>query len=192
MTAADDAVRLWAILFAAGRPVARSRLGEVLGWPEGRLLAAAEALTATLEATAAPVTLERVGRGLQLVLRPEHHALARALLGEAPARLSEAALETLALVAYMQPVSRATIEAARGVRAERSLAHLTDRSLVREAPAPRGANGGDGPWYVTTGEFLVAFGLAALSDLPPWPGPSPLVQAALTLTPAATGEDGRA
>lgn len=173
MSAERDAMSLWALLFAAGRSVPRVRLMQVLGLDEDGLGAAAAALDAHLEATGAPVGLERAGSGYHLLLRPDFHLLARTLVGEAPARLSPAALETLALVAYGQPAARARVEAARGVRAERALAILVERGLVREVAAPRGALADDGPFYATTQEFLDAFGLASLSDLPPWPGPPP-------------------
>lgn len=168
-----DPQALWALLFAAGRAVPRGRLLAVLGCDEAGLLAAAAALARRLVDSGAPLQVERVGSGYQLVLRPEYHALARTLVGEAPARLSAAALETLAVVAYGQPASRAAVEAARGVRAERSLALLVERGLVREVAAPPNALPGDGPFYATTSSFLDAFGLAALEDLPPWPGGPP-------------------
>jgi segregation and condensation protein B len=188
VSADRDAMSLWAVLFAAGRSVPRRRLLQVLGLDEAALGAAAAALEEHLDATGAPLCLERVGSGYQLLLRPAYHLVARMLVGEAPARLSPAALETLAVVAYGQPAARAAVEAARGVRAERALGILAERGLVREVPPPRGALPDDGPYYATTREFLDAFGLAALSDLPPWPGGPPAPrQAAL---PLAQGPEG--
>lgn len=160
---------LWALLFAAGRPVAARRLARLLACDEGEVARRAHALGEYLEATGAPLAIEAVGGGYQLVLRPAYHPLARSLVGEAPPRLSSAALESLAVVAYRQPVSRAEIERVRGVRAERSLAVLLERGLVREVAPPPGA-AAEGPHYATTDEFLHAFGLTSLADLPPWEG----------------------
>jgi segregation and condensation protein B len=191
--AEPSALALWALLFATGRAVPRVRLAAALGLDAAGLAEAEAGLARHLEDAAAPLALEAVGSGLQLVLRPGYHALARALVGEAPARLSTASLETLAVIAYGQPASRTAVEAARGVRAERSLAILLERGLVREAAPPRGAAPDEGPYYATTQEFLDAFGLAALSDLPPWPGPAQgPCQAALPLddAPADDGESG--
>lgn len=183
-----DPLALWALLFAAGRAVPRGRLAAALGCDEAGLEAAAAALGRHLAESGAPLQVERVGSGYQLALRVEYHALARILLGEAPARLSAASLETLAIVAYGQPASRAAVEAARGVRAERSLGLLVERGLVREVAAPRGAMPGDGPFYATTAAFLDAFGMAALEDLPPWPGgPAGPRQGELPLAGTAAG-----
>lgn len=178
----ERAMALWALLFAAGRPVARSRLAQVMGATDSEVDAAASALSETLAATSAPLAVERLVSGYQLVLAPAYHPLARSLVGEAQARLSPAVLESLAVIAYGQPASRAAIEAARGVRAERSIAILLERGLVREAAPPSGASREDGPYYVTTRAFLDAFGLVSLADLPPWPGEPPLPrQASLPL-----------
>jgi segregation and condensation protein B len=168
-TLGEEGRGLWALLFAAGRPVAARRLARLLGCDEAEVERRARALAEHLEATGAPLAVEAIGSGYQLVLRPAYHALARSLVGEAPPRLSPAALESLAVVAYRQPVSRAEIERLRGVRADRSLAVLLERGLVREVAAPPGA-AADGPHYATTDEFLAAFGLASLADLPPWTG----------------------
>jgi len=164
---------LWALLFAAGRAAPIPDLARLLDCDAASVQAAAQALADHLGATGAPLAVEKVGSGYQLVVRPEYHPLARRLVGDAPARLSGPLLETLAVVAYGQPVSRGQVEAVRGVRAERSLALLAERGLVRETAAPPGAAAADGPFYATTREFLDAFGLAALADLPPWPGPDP-------------------
>lgn len=170
LRADDRRARLWALLFASGRPVARTRLALLLAVTETELDALADSLAVHLGTTGAPFHLERLVSGYHLVLDPAHHALARALVGEAPARLSEAVLETLAVVVYRQPASRAMVEAARGVRADRSLAVLLERDLVHEVGTPPGQRREDGPFYATTRAFLDAFGLVSLADLPPWPG----------------------
>lgn len=190
MPAAGSLEELWALLFASGRPVSRPRLTQLLSVNEAELDALADALTRRLAAAGAPLRVERLVSGYQLVLDPAYHALARALVGEAPGKLSEAVLETLAVVAYRQPASRAMVEAARGVRADRSLAILLERDLVREVGAPPGQRREDGPYYATTRAFLDAFGLVTLADLPPWPGEAPLPrQGSLDLLTGSVGRD---
>jgi len=86
-----------------------------------------------------------------------------------PGQLSQAALETLAIIAYRQPITRPEIEAIRGVRAESAIASLIDRGLIEE----KGRSDGPGRpiLYGTTQEFLIRFGLDSLASLPPLPAP---------------------
>ena len=123
-----------------------------------------------------------VAGGYQLRTRPEYAAYLRLLHRERPLRLSRAALETLAVVAYRQPVTRAEVEAVRGVEADAVLKSLLDRQLVRiaghrEVP-------GRPMLYGTTRRFLEVFGLSKLDDLPT------LREMEELLAPAA-GESGR-
>ena len=102
--------------------------------------------------------------GYQLRTRPEYASYLRLLHRERPLRLSRAALETLAVVAYRQPVTRAEIEAVRGVEVDAVVRSLLDRQLVRiaghrEVP-------GRPMLYATTKRFLEVFGLGELDDLP--------------------------
>jgi segregation and condensation protein B len=105
-----------------------------------------------------------VAGGYQLRTRPEYASYLRLLHRERPLRLSRAALETLAVVAYRQPVTRAEIEAVRGVEVDAVIRSLLDRQLVRiaghrEVP-------GRPMLYATTKRFLEVFGLGRLDDLP--------------------------
>lgn len=103
---------------------------------------------------------------VRLVSSSQHAAVLGRFLGTAEnARLSAAALETLAVVAYRQPVTRADIEAIRGVNCEGVLTTLAARDLVVESG--RADMPGRPRLYVTTSQFLVRFGLTALTDLPP-------------------------
>jgi segregation and condensation protein B len=109
--------------------------------------------------------LQRQGDGLQLVTHPRAAAVVQRFLGlETSARLSTAALETLAIVAYRQPVTRAHIEAIRGVNPDYALATLTARGLVEEVGRLNAV--GRPALFGTTFEFLRAFGLRSLDDLP--------------------------
>jgi segregation and condensation protein B len=112
------------------------------------------------------VRLQRGPEGAQLVTAPEAAPYVEYFLGlEAQRRLSNAALETLAIVAYRQPVTRATVEAVRGVNSDASIATLRARGLLDEggrAPGP-----GRPTLFVTTQRFLEHFGLERPEDLPP-------------------------
>lgn len=110
--------------------------------------------------------LQRHGRRIHLATAPRFADRVRLFLGlDREARLSSASLETLALVAYQQPVTRAEIEAVRGVDSSGVLAKLHARGLVE--PVARLATVGNPIQYGTTAEFLNHFGLRSLADLPP-------------------------
>jgi segregation and condensation protein B len=114
------------------------------------------------------VRLQRGPDGAQLVTAPESAAHVEYFLGmEAARRLSTAALETLAIVAYRQPVTRGTIETIRGVSSDAAVATLRARGLIAEGGRAEGP--GRPVLWVTTQRFLHHFGLERPSDLPPLP-----------------------
>lgn len=110
--------------------------------------------------------IQRHGRRIHLATAPRFAEKVRLFLGlDREARLSSASLETLALVAYQQPITRSEIEAVRGVDSSGVLAKLHARGLVE--PVARLATVGNPIQYGTTAEFLNHFGLRSLADLPP-------------------------
>ncbi len=155
-----------ALLFASDAPVEAERLREVLDLASAD---EASALVARLGARHAELgsalQVVEVGGGYRMVTRPEVAPwLIRLARSRTRSRLSRPALETLAIVAYRQPVSRPDIDAIRGVNSEGVLDNLMERRVIRisgrkEAP-------GRPFLYETTREFLVAFGLRDLADLP--------------------------
>jgi segregation and condensation protein B len=112
------------------------------------------------------VRLVQVAQGYQLVTRPQLHAYVEKLRQERGREhlLSQAALETLSIVAYYQPVTRARIEAIRGVNTDHVVAMLLEKGLIREDG--RGTGPGKPVLYATTNGFLEYFGLGDLKDLP--------------------------
>ena len=162
---------LEALLLASDTPLDLGRIAEVLEVDVGDAQAVLEALRAACEAPGRGVAVVEVAGGIRLVTRPE---LAPVLLRlqrlRLKSRLSRAALETLAIVAYRQPISRPEIEQLRGVGAESVLAHLLERRLVRVVG--RKAVPGRPMLYGTTREFLEHFGLRDLGDLPPFEVPA--------------------
>ncbi|SDE61538.1 condensin subunit ScpB [Thermus arciformis] len=161
-----------AVLFAAGRPVSLKEL-KALGHPEEALLRALKALEADLQEGGLGVALERVAGGWRLVVHERSLPAVERVLKPTPPRLSKAALEVLALIAYHQPITRAELEAMRGKSVEGLLESLLERGLIRvvgEKEAP-----GRPKLYGTTERFLEVFGLESLEDLPPLQDGPPLL-----------------
>jgi segregation and condensation protein B len=160
---------LEAVLFATNEPVALPELARVLGVGESIVIEALGALGEDYARSERGFMLDEAAGGVRLVSKPEYAPLVVELLR--PVRgsgLSQAALETLAIVAYRQPITRAGIEALRGVRAASALGSLLERDLVQEAG--RKETPGRPILYATTNRFLVEFGLHSLAELPPLPG----------------------
>ena len=160
----DPADVLEALLFASDTPLEPERIREVLELPS---VEAARALVEELSVRYAARGLQivEVGGGYRMVTRAELQPwLVRLTRSRTKQRLSRPALETLAIVAYKQPVSRPEVDAIRGVNSEAVLENLLERRLIR-IPGRKDAPGR--PYlFETTREFLVAFGLRDLGDLP--------------------------
>ena len=157
---------LEALLFASDAPVEAALIQEVLELPSAD---AARALVLDLrrrfEDQDRVLQIIEAGGGFRLVTRPEVAPwLVKLARSKTKSRLSRPALETLAIIAYRQPVSRPEVDAARGVNSEGVLDNLLERRLVRIAG--RKDSAGRPFLYETTREFLVAFGLRDLGDLP--------------------------
>jgi len=152
-----------ALLFAAGRIVSVEELALVLELEAEAVRTAVDRLERQLADRG--VQLLRVAGGLRLVTRPEHGDAVRRLLQPEPARLTPARLETLAVVAYRQPVTRAEIDAIRGVDCGGTVKILIDLGLV-ELCGRRRDKPGRPLLYGTTARFLSEFGLDRIEDLP--------------------------
>ncbi|MFN2451915.1 MAG: SMC-Scp complex subunit ScpB [Candidatus Dormibacteria bacterium] len=172
---------LEALCHALNRPLTLAEAAAVLGRPTRELAPALDALALSLRGHG--LMLQRHGDELQLVTRPEvAWAVQRALHPERPARLSRPSMETLAIVAYRQPITRAGIEAIRGVNCDAVLESLERRGLVAEVA--RQETPGHPRLFGTTLRFLQTVGLERIDDLPPLPeGVSiPQLEAELELT----------
>jgi segregation and condensation protein B len=153
------------ILFVSGRPLERAELRKLLGVDEQRLLAALRVLAVDLEQQGRGIRLQYLGEQIQLVTAPEYARYIAALLGlPMTAKLTSAALETLSVIAYRQPLTRSQIEAVRGVNSDRALASLLQHGLVAEIG--RAQTIGRPALFATTPEFLQQFGLTSLEQLP--------------------------
>lgn len=156
-----------AILFAAGEPVHPKEIASALGegLDEEGVLAAVEALSRALDERRSALFVERVAGAFRLATRSELGAQVRQFFRQRNrTRLSPAALETLAIVAYRQPITAPEIQAIRGVDPSGALRSLVDRKLLRILGRKKVV--GNPLLYGTSKHFLVHFGLDRLTDLP--------------------------
>jgi segregation and condensation protein B len=155
-----------ALLFVSDEPVAASRIAKVLEAPPGEVERALAALAQEYATDERGFQLREVAGGWRLYTHPAHHDIVdQYVLSWDTRRLSQAALEALAVVAYHQPVSRQGVNAVRGVNSEGVIASLIEKGLVREVG--RDKAGGNAILYGTTRTFLERFGLKDLAELPP-------------------------
>ncbi|MBQ1364234.1 MAG: SMC-Scp complex subunit ScpB [Clostridia bacterium] len=174
--------RIEAILFVAGEAVSLKDMAKALAVGEKELKSALEEIGSEYDYEQRGFMLKRFGDKVQLATRPLYaEDVLRLLQPVQQQSLSQAAMETLAVVAYKQPVTRAEVEQIRGVKCDYSLQSLTAKGLIAEAG--RKDTIGRPILYATTDTFLSHFGLATLEDLPPLPEPE---------NPAETGDAGEA
>jgi segregation and condensation protein B len=155
-----------ALLFASDTPLEAERIREVLDLEDaGAARELVAALMARYDEGGRGLAIVEVGGGYRMVTRAELAPwLVRLSRARTRVRLSRPALETLAIIAYKQPVSRPEVDAVRGVNSEGVLDNLLERRLVRIAGRKEAP--GRPFLYETTREFLVAFGLRDVADLP--------------------------
>ena len=171
--------RIEAILFVAGEAVRLDELARALNLPVGQVEKALEELKNEYDYEQRGFCLKRFGRQVQLATRALYAGdVVRLLQPVQKQSLSQAAMETLAVVAYRQPVTKAEVEEIRGVKCDYSIHSLTVKNLIQEVG--RKDTLGRPILYGTTEEFLSHFGLTTLDDLPPLPdapvedeGPAP-------------------
>jgi segregation and condensation protein B len=153
-----------AILFVAGGPVQVGDLARATGQPQEAVEAALGDLNLSLRSRG--LRLQRHRDQVQLVTAPDYAPWVDAFLGlDLSARLSAAALETLGIIVYRQPITRSEIDAIRGVNSSGTLRTLIQRELVEEVG--RLETVGHPHLYATTPAFLQYFGLGSLDELPP-------------------------
>ena len=151
-----------AVLFVAEKPVSVNELARATG-ARPRDIEAALASLQELRA-ASGLQLQRDGDAWRLVTAPECAPAVSAYLGADRLRISQAALETLAVIAYRQPATRADVEAIRGVNCDQTVETLLARRLIEDVG--RAERPGRPILYGTTWEFLECFGLSSIDELP--------------------------
>ena len=187
---AELAPFLEALLLMAEEPIDLATLSEASGTAEPQVLAALEELAAFYDETGRGFQLRHVGGGWRYYPRAaQHERIAAWVRAGGQNRLSQAAMETLAVIAYLQPVARSRVSAVRGVNVDGVVRTLLSRGLVDE----RGSDAQTGAGLlVTTDYFLSRLGLSALSDLPdiaPLLPDAAALEAELTSLAAPAGSD---
>ena len=156
---------LEALLLMVTEPVPTVTLAEALAAPEHLVEQACQMLVDFYDQTGRGFELRHVGGGWRLWTRPEHGDLiGRWVLEGQQSKLSQAALETLSVIAYLQPISRSRVSAVRGVNVDGVVRTLLSRGLVDEAPSPESTGA---MLFRTTDYFLERMGLESVHDLPP-------------------------
>jgi segregation and condensation protein B len=165
--AREDDVRraLEAILFLADEPIGAASLAQLVEMPRREVEERLREVAAGYERRGSGLTLREVAGGWRLYTHPDLAPIVEQfVLSSRHARLTKASLETLAIVAYKQPVTRHQITSIRGVNVDGVLRSLTERGLIEEVGRDEGP--GRAVLYGTTTEFLERLGLASLADLP--------------------------
>lgn len=158
-----------ALLFVSSSPVSLNQIAAALEISPSRVEEAIHELDRRLHATDAPsyIRLQKHQGRFQLTTAPEIATFVEKFLGlETSSRLTQAALETLAVIAYRQPITRPQIDSIRGVNSDSVLRSLLSKGLIQEvgrAEAP-----GRPILYAVTTEFLQHFGFSSIEQLPPW------------------------
>lgn len=184
---ADLKGALEAVLFAGGDPLTEEQLREILQTDLRSTRALLTALSEELSARGSGLMLKETAGGWQMVTRPELFSYVERLSQETNRKLSRAAMETLSIIAFKQPVTKLEIEQIRGVQhAERVLAQLVARELITEVGRKNVI--GRPIQYGTTETFLRVFGLKNLKDLPNLPEPD-MEQLSLPYDEITTEED---
>ena len=157
-----------AVLFSAGDSVPTARLSLILGVDETEIERVLDVLIAEYETQERGMRILRLEDKVQMCSAPEYaEVISKCMEQRKPPMLSQAALETLAVVAYFQPVTRAYVEQLRGVDSSYSIGMLSERGLIEECgrlEAP-----GRPLLFRTTDVFLRTMGISRLSELPPLP-----------------------
>ena len=155
---------LEALLMMATEPIAADELARAVAAPTDVVADCLGTLASWYDETGRGFELRHVGHGWRYYTRPEHAELIGAwLIDGQPGRLSQAALETLAVVAYLQPIARGRVAAVRGVNVDSVMRTLATRDLIEEV----GRDGDSGArLFATTANFLERMGLTSLDQLP--------------------------
>ena len=161
-----------AILFVAGEPVNVSELAHALDMTVSELSPVLDEMKAGYDREQRGLKLNRFGMSVQLATRPDYAPYIERLLQPIQKQsLSQAAMETLSIIAYRQPVTKAEIEAVRGVKCDYSISLLTTRGLIEEVGRREAL--GRPILYGTTEAFLSHFGIENLDQLPQLDIPEP-------------------
>jgi segregation and condensation protein B len=159
--------QLEALLFASGDPLSNDKIASVMGLSPEEVQNIITQLSIEYANEARGLNIRQVAGGYQLTTKPELIDTVHKLIAQQEVKLSNAAMETLAIVAFKQPVTRSEMEAIRGVKVDGVVNTLLDANLIAEAGRKDAL--GHPILYITTDLFLTTFGLNTLHDLPEIP-----------------------
>lgn len=155
---------LEAVLFAAGEPLSVAEIAAIMQLEKPQVWELLGNLSRVYEDEGRGLMLREVGGGYQLVTKPQHYRMLSTMGRKKEIKLTNAAMETLAIIAFKQPVTRAEMEAIRGVKVDGVVNTLLELDLIAEAGRKKAL--GNPILYATTEKFLTVFGLGSLDDLP--------------------------
>lgn len=158
---------LEALLFASGEPLAPDKIAQALEMTTAEVAELVAALSEEYAKETRGLKIRRIAGGLQLTTKPELYTTIQKLVAQQEIKLSNAAMETLAIIAFKQPVTRSEMEAIRGVKVDGVVNNLLELNLIAEVGRKDAI--GHPILYGTTDLFLVTFGLDSLHDLPEIP-----------------------
>ncbi len=153
-----------ALLFASGNPIAISKIAQLIDIPEEHVDLLIGQLIDEMADDNRGLTIVKVAAGYQLCTKPELSEVIKKLAQVQDSKLSLAAMETLSIIAFKQPITKLEIESIRGVKIDKVLAKLLERQMIKEVGRKEAI--GRPILYGTTDEFLKSFGLNDLKDLP--------------------------
>lgn len=176
-----------ALIFASEVPLTLDKIREILKLPKGEIQSLLNDLVSEYNSTPRGFYVRKVANGYQFRTRSEYSIWIQRLKKVRVLRMSQPMMETLAMVAYKQPITRVEIEHIRGVDSEGIIKSLLDKNLItilgrKDVP-------GRPFLFGTTSKFLEVFGLESLKDLPPFEDISQLKEGELTLTPVNQEKD---
>lgn len=155
---------LEAVLFAAGEPLSVAEIAGIMQLEKPQVWELLGTLAQSYEDEGRGLMLREIGGGYQLVTKPEHYRVLSTMGKKKEIKLTNAAMEILAIVAFKQPVTRAEMEAIRGVKVDGVVNTLLELDLITEAGRKKAL--GNPILYATTDKFLTVFGLGSIDDLP--------------------------
>lgn len=156
-----------ALLFASGNPLSVKKIAHILQIPESQVELLISQLLDDMGHAERGVTIVKVAEGYQMCTKSELAPFLEALADAQESKLSIAAMETLSIIAFKQPITKQEVESIRGVKIDKVLSTLLERQMIREVG--RKETIGRPILYGTTDEFLKCLGLESLKDLPPLP-----------------------
>jgi len=162
---ADFKKHIEALLFASGNPITTRKISQIIDVPEEHIDRIIGQLMVEMQNEQRGLMIVNVAEGYQLCTKPELSDVVKKLVQVQDQKLSLAAMETLSIIAFKQPITKLEIESIRGVKIDKVLAKLLERQMIKEIGRKEVL--GRPILYGTTDDFLKSFGLKDLKELPP-------------------------